>query len=485
SPANTPVGFQPSVTSSESAIEKLTEAVNKMLTQFQERRPSTSNNPNRIGILVEIVVPPTAPNPPPNTPQNYLPTGQMYNPGPVPTPVVYPYPNIGPQNPPRFASSNVAPTNNNSNISPGLNSASETQQQEALQTLLAMAASLTPNQQNNIENQNPPNSQPTFLNIPVEDVAIFAVGTQEDKSSISTTRRYKRPREEVDNPLKASPTKPKRVPVVRRKSSTSPITVGINYFDKRATQFIGDPNINLPTVNPAPKILPLLSLKTKDDSFPTHHNRLISPFLSAPNGNPPLIFLGSDSDESRDSSFEWYETAWESKGPEYKFNIYDSDIDDVIDEIRRQLRVRKEKNKPSIVRCRYDLAGNAYLRGKEDRRDVRSFISTGEAKEERERPIRDLFEYYFGEESEKRNTYHLGNLDSNQNARFQSFLNRKTGLFTWEGGKLGCTNLVRHRINTGDALPIKKHPYWYSPAERRIIKDEIAVMMKEGIIYPL
>ncbi|GFQ82221.1 retrovirus-related Pol polyprotein from transposon 297 [Trichonephila clavata] len=43
---------------------------------------------------------------------------------------------------------------------------------------------------------------------------------------------------------------------------------------------------------------------------------------------------------------------------------------------------------------------------------------------------------------------------------------------------------VKHRINTSDNLPIKQRAYRVSPAERRIIHDEVGKMLDRGIIQP-
>lgn len=52
--------------------------------------------------------------------------------------------------------------------------------------------------------------------------------------------------------------------------------------------------------------------------------------------------------------------------------------------------------------------------------------------------------------------------------------------------KQGVTNnlKIRHRINTGDHPPIKQRAYRVSPAERRIIQNEVDKMQEKGIIKP-
>ncbi|CAG8528493.1 15661_t:CDS:2, partial [Gigaspora rosea] len=66
--------------------------------------------------------------------------------------------------------------------------------------------------------------------------------------------------------------------------------------------------------------------------------------------------------------------------------------------------------KPTVVKCHADLAGNTYLKEKDSKTDLCSYIcNDGLEKEETE--IRDLFDYYYGEENKRRNTYNLGSLD--------------------------------------------------------------------------
>lgn len=51
-------------------------------------------------------------------------------------------------------------------------------------------------------------------------------------------------------------------------------------------------------------------------------------------------------------------------------------------------------------------------------------------------------------------------------------------------GKLGSTNLAEHTIDIADAHPISCVPYRVSVAERRIIMEKIAEMLRQGIRRP-
>ncbi|GFX71625.1 transposon Ty3-I Gag-Pol polyprotein [Trichonephila clavipes] len=43
---------------------------------------------------------------------------------------------------------------------------------------------------------------------------------------------------------------------------------------------------------------------------------------------------------------------------------------------------------------------------------------------------------------------------------------------------------LKHRINTGDNLSVKQRAYHVSPAEHRIIHDEVEKMLDRGVIQP-
>ena len=50
--------------------------------------------------------------------------------------------------------------------------------------------------------------------------------------------------------------------------------------------------------------------------------------------------------------------------------------------------------------------------------------------------------------------------------------------------ELGRTNLLTHRIDTGDTGPIKIPPHRTSPAKLPIIRDEVKSMLEKGVIRP-
>ena len=48
----------------------------------------------------------------------------------------------------------------------------------------------------------------------------------------------------------------------------------------------------------------------------------------------------------------------------------------------------------------------------------------------------------------------------------------------------GCVTSVEHIIDTGDAAPVKRKPYRYSPAQMKFLDEEIDALLKNNIIVP-
>ncbi|CAG8531466.1 2610_t:CDS:2, partial [Racocetra fulgida] len=128
-------------------------------------------------------------------------------------------------------------------------------------------------------------------------------------------------------------------------------------------------------------------------------------------------------------------------------------------------KIKKGKNKPVNVKCHYDEAGNAYLEEENIQPDLYRCITNALAIES---PICDLFNYYY---EDRQDPYQIGRLESKQHFQLQQFLR------SW-------TNLVKHHIDTSDALPIKQYPYHHSPAKKKIIQEEISYIILYGSIHP-
>ncbi|CAG8726354.1 3869_t:CDS:2, partial [Racocetra persica] len=139
--------------------------------------------------------------------------------------------------------------------------------------------------------------------------------------------------------------------------------------------------------------------------------------------------------------------------PKVEADDFDSDADDDIDENYQKARIKKEKNKSANVKYCYDKARNTYLE----------------------------------EDSAKSDPYHqdlyqIRRLESRQHFQLQQFLGNNLDLFIWQKELLGQTNLVKYRIDTGDALPIKQYPYRHSLTEKKTIQNEISYMISARII---
>ena len=85
--------------------------------------------------------------------------------------------------------------------------------------------------------------------------------------------------------------------------------------------------------------------------------------------------------------------------------------------------------------------------------------------------LQDLFD---------RSKTHLSEEQSNTLAEF---LAKNQNVFSLQG-ELGCTDLLYHHINTGDAQPIKIPPRRMSPSDREEAQKQINEMLELGIIQP-
>ena len=47
---------------------------------------------------------------------------------------------------------------------------------------------------------------------------------------------------------------------------------------------------------------------------------------------------------------------------------------------------------------------------------------------------------------------------------------------------IGRTNLITHRIHTGDAMPLSQSPYRCNPKNREFLRNEVTKMEKQGLI---
>ena len=76
------------------------------------------------------------------------------------------------------------------------------------------------------------------------------------------------------------------------------------------------------------------------------------------------------------------------------------------------------------------------------------------------------------------------NLPAEERCAVLDLLRRRMQCFPSADDKLGSTSLAEHTIDIADAHPISCVPYRVSVAERRIITEKIAEMLRQGIICP-
>ncbi|CAG8716937.1 23554_t:CDS:2 [Dentiscutata erythropus] len=141
------------------------------------------------------------------------------------------------------------------------------------------------------------------------------------------------------------------------------------------------------------------------------------------NSNP------SNSTEILGTSGFQYKSRWRNKIAEYKFGENDSDTDDNIDEVRRQLKLDKNKRRPLAVICQYNLAGNAYLEKEGVSRDSQSYITTEVLANKQTKKIKDIFNYYYRKNLKQKNTYLIEAFNEDNKNQLYVLLNKKTKLF--------------------------------------------------------
>jgi hypothetical protein len=75
-------------------------------------------------------------------------------------------------------------------------------------------------------------------------------------------------------------------------------------------------------------------------------------------------------------------------------------------------------------------------------------------------------------------------LTKDERSRFTNLIMKYQDIFVGPDGKLGQAKFAAHKINTGEARPIKVPPRKYSPAQREVIENEIDKMLDQNIIRP-
>ena len=75
-------------------------------------------------------------------------------------------------------------------------------------------------------------------------------------------------------------------------------------------------------------------------------------------------------------------------------------------------------------------------------------------------------------------------LSEDQYQQLRELLEEYSDVFALSDSELGCTNLAKHVIDTGDHRAFKQQPYRTSVVHRNTIGQMVAEMKDQGIIQP-
>ncbi|CAB4421455.1 unnamed protein product [Rhizophagus irregularis] len=93
-------------------------------------------------------------------------------------------------------------------------------------------------------------------------------------------------------------------------------------------------------------------------------------------------------------------------------------------------------------------------------------------------------DYYYQYKETEIGKFHTGNLDEDQQQKFDEFIKKYNNLFAWNSNDFGQTSVVTHNIDTGSATPIKQRFYRTSHQNQLFIKEEIQRLLEASLIVP-
>ena len=85
-------------------------------------------------------------------------------------------------------------------------------------------------------------------------------------------------------------------------------------------------------------------------------------------------------------------------------------------------------------------------------------------------------------EAEIKKTLVTGEMNDEQKKELIEIIRENQKLCALSGEPLGKTSMVKHEVNTGDTEPINQRYYRVTDDKRKIIKDEVDKMLKDGVI---
>src|SRR5579862_4867602 len=78
--------------------------------------------------------------------------------------------------------------------------------------------------------------------------------------------------------------------------------------------------------------------------------------------------------------------------------------------------------------------------------------------------------------------FKIGKIDKEKEGKLRELIGKYKDICMVEGMKLGKTNIVKHKIDTGNHKPIAQKPYTANDEKRGVIKKEVEKMLEDGII---
>jgi len=90
------------------------------------------------------------------------------------------------------------------------------------------------------------------------------------------------------------------------------------------------------------------------------------------------------------------------------------------------------------------------------------------------------------EEKEKEKEFEqniqIGDIEDGQKEEIRKLIRKYSEICAISDTKLGRTNIVKHRINTGDNKPVSRKPYRANEEKEKMIKEELDKMIKDGVV---
>ena len=80
--------------------------------------------------------------------------------------------------------------------------------------------------------------------------------------------------------------------------------------------------------------------------------------------------------------------------------------------------------------------------------------------------------------------FDLEHLSGEEREKMDNLLNGHQDVFAKSSSELGLTTLVEHKIETGEAVPVKQPPRRLPNSLRTVVEDQVGEMLENNIIKP-